>query len=144
MAFNTGDYLKLCENIQERYLLIFFQIQLTKYKLLDSYSKFFAKILNENFESNKKLIIDEYSKLKAQSRKLLGEVKENNRVESAGELFIEWKITKCITIKDSFETFIDNIKKYVGSVELIFNDDLISDKITSLWIVKNELEQYID
>ena len=75
---------------------------------------------------------------------MLDELKENNRVESAGELFIEWKITKCITIKDSFETFIDNIKKYVGSVELIFNDDLISDKITSLWIVKNELEQYID
>ena len=144
MAFNTGDYLKLCENIQERYLLIFFQIQLTKYKLLDSYSKFFAKILNENFESNKKLIIDEYSELKAQSRKLLDEMKKKNRIKSAKKLFIEWKITKLITLKDNFETFIDNIKKYVSSVELIFNDDLISDKITSLWIVKNDLEQYMD
>ena len=144
MAFNTGDYLKLCENIQERYLLIFFQIQLTKYKLLDSYSKFFAKILNENFESNKKLIIDEYSELKAQSRKLLDEMKKKNRIKSAKNLFIEWKITKLITLKDNFETFIDNIKKYVSSVELIFNDDLISDKITSLWIVKNDLEQYMD
>ena len=144
LAFNKSYYLKLCENIQERYLLIFLQIQLTKYQMLDSYSKSFAKILNDNFESNKKLIIDEYSKLKAQSRKLLDEVKENNRIKSAKKLFIEWKITKCITIKDSFETFIDNIKKYVGSVELIFNDDLISEKITSLWIVKNELEQYID
>ena len=144
MAFNTGDYLKLCENIQERYLLIFFQIQLTKYKLLDSYSKFFAKILNENFESNKKLIIDEYSELKAQSRKLLNEMKKKNRIKSAKKLFIEWKITKLITLKDNFETFIDNIKKYVSSVELRFNDDLISDKITSLWIVKNDLEQYMD
>ena len=144
MAFNTGDYLKLCENIQERYLLIFFQIQLTKYKLLDSYSKFFAKILNENFESNKKLIIDEYSELKAQSRKLLDEMKKKNRIKSAKKLFIEWKITKLITLKDNFETFIDNIKKYVSSVELRFNDDLISDKITSLWIVKNDLEQYMD
>lgn len=60
--------MKLSENIQERYLLIFFQIQLTKYQLLDSFSKSFAKILNDNFESNKKLIIDEYSELKAQSR----------------------------------------------------------------------------
>ena len=144
LAFNTGDYLKLCENIQERYLLIFFQIQLTKYKLLDSYSKFFAKILNENFESNKKLIIDEYSELKAQSRKLLDEMKKKNRIKSAKKLFIEWKITKLITLKDNFETFIDNIKKYVSSVELRFNDDLISDKITSLWIVKNDLEQYMD
>ena len=64
LAFNKSYYLKLCENIQERYLLIFLQIQLTKYQMLDSYSKSFAKILNDNFESNKKLIIDEYSKLK--------------------------------------------------------------------------------
>ena len=142
LAFNTSDYLKLSEDIKERYLLIFFQIQLTKYKLLDSYSKSFAKILNENFESNKKLIIDEYSELKAQSRK--DEMKKKNKIKSAKKLFIEWKITKVITLKDNFETFIDNIKKSVGSVELRFNDDLISDKITSLWIVKNDLEQYMD
>ena len=144
LAFNTSDYLKLSEDIKERYLLIFFQIQLSKYILLDSYSKSFAKILNDNFDSNKKLIIDEYSELKAQSRKLLDEMKKKNKIKSAKKLFIEWKITKLITLKDDFETFIGNIKTIVGSVELRFNDDLISDKVTSLWIVKNDLEQYID
>ena len=114
LAFNTSDYLKLSEDIKERYLLIFFQIQLTKYKLLDSYSKSFAKILNDNFESNKNLIIDEYSELKEQSRKLLDEMKKKNRIKSAKKLFIEWKITKLITLKDDFETFIDNIKRSVG------------------------------
>ena len=144
LAFNTSDYLKLSEDIKERYLLIFFQIQLSKYILLDSYSKSFAKILNDNFESNKKLIIDEYSELKEQTRKLFDEMKKKNKIKTAKKLFIEWKITKLITLKDDFETFIGNIKKSVGSVELIFNDDLISDKVTSLWIVKNDLEQYID
>ena len=144
LSFNESDYLKLSENIQERYSLIFFQIQLTKYSLLNFYSKSFAKILNDNLESNKKLIINEYSELKAQSRKLLDEMKKKNRIKSAKKLFIEWKITKLITLKDDFETFIDNIKRSVGSVELRFNDDLISDKITSLWIVKNDLEQYMD
>ena len=143
LAFNTSDYLKLSEDIKERYLLIFFQIQLTKYKLLDSYSKSFAKILNDNFESNKKLIIDEYPELKAQSRKLFDEMKKKNKIKSAKKLFIEWKITKLITLKDDFETFIGNIKKSLGSVELRLNDDDISDKITSLWIIKNDFEQYI-
>ena len=144
LSFNESDYLKLSENIQERYLLIFFQIQLTKYSLLNFYSKSFAKILNDNLESNKKLIINEYSELKAQSRQLLDEMKKNNKIKSARKLFIEWKITKLINIKDNFETFIDNIKKYVDSVELRFNDEVISDKITSLWIIKNDLEQYVD
>ena len=130
LSFNESDYLKLSENIQERYLLIFFQIQLTKYSLLNFYSKSFAKILNDNLESNKKLIINEYSELKAQSRQLLDEMKKNNKIKSARKLFIEWKITKLINIKDNFETFIDNIKKYVDSVELRFNDEVISDKIT--------------
>ena len=71
-------------------------------------------------------------------------MKKKNIIKSAKKLFIEWKITKLITLKDDFETFIDNIKRSVGSVELRFNDDLISDKITSLWIVKNDLEQYMD
>lgn len=144
LAFNKKNYLELCENSQERYLLIFFQIQLTKYELLDSYSKSFAKILNDYFESNKKLIIDEYNVLKAQSNQLLNEMKEKNRIKSPKTLFIEWKFTKCITIKNGFYSFIEKIKNYVGSVELRFNDDLISDQITSLWIVKNDLEQYMD
>ena len=144
LSFNESDYLKLSENIKERYLLIFFQIQLTKYSLLNFYSKSFAKILNDNLESNKKLIINEYSELKEQSKKLIYEMKKNNKIKSARKLFIEWKITKLINIKDNFETFIDNIKKYVDSVELRFNDEVISDKITSLWIIKNDLEQYVD
>ena len=144
LSFNESDYLKLSENIKERYLLIFFQIQLTKYSLLNFYSKSFAKILNDNLEYNKKLIINEYSELKAQSRQLLDEMKKNNKIKSARKLFIEWKITRLINIKDNFETFIDNIKKYVDSVELRFNDEVISDKITSLWIIKNDLEQYVD
>ena len=144
LSFNESDYLKLSENIKERYLLIFFQIQLTKYSLLNFYSKSFAKILNDNLESNKKLIINEYSELKAQSRQLLDEMKKNNKIKSARKLFIEWKITKLINIKDNFETFIDNIKKYVDSFELRLNDEVISDKITSLWIIKNDLEQYVD
>ena len=75
---------------------------------------------------------------KGNQENLLDEMKKKNRIKSAKKLFIEWKITKCITIKDDFKTFIDNIKKYVGSVELRFNDDLLSDKITSLCIVKKD------
>ena len=69
LAFNKSYYLKLCQTGEERFLSIFLQIQLTKYQLLDSYSNSLAKIFNDNFESNKTLIIDEYLTLKAQYRK---------------------------------------------------------------------------
>ena len=144
LKFDNDYYLNLCETVQGRYLLIFFQIQLIKYQLLDSYSKKFAKILNDFYEINKNNIMEEIFKLKDQSRKLVDEIKKINSVKTPKKMFFDWKFMNCLIIKDDFETFINRIKSYVGSDELIFNGDLISDQASFLWLIKNELEQYID
>ena len=47
LKFNKNYYLNVCETVEGRYLLVFFQIQLIKYQLLESYSNIFAKILFE-------------------------------------------------------------------------------------------------
>ena len=144
LKFDNDYYLNLCETAEGRYLLIFFQIQLTKYCLLDSYSKKFAKILNDFYEINKNSIMTEIIELKNQSRKLVDEIKKINSIKSPKKMFFDWKFNNGLIIKEDFESFINGIKSYVGSVELKFNDDLISDQATSLWLIKNELDQYVD
>ena len=59
-------------------------------------------------------------------------------------MFREWKRIRCMFNKEDFESFIDRIRSYIGSVELKLNDDLINEQITSLWLIKNELDQYLD
>ena len=56
--------------------MVFFQIQLIKYQLLESYSNIFAKILFEYYELNKNNIMKEYIELESQSTKLLNEMKK--------------------------------------------------------------------
>ena len=63
----------------------------------------------------------EYIELESQSTKLLNEMKKKNSI-----------------------SFINGIKSYIGLVKLKLNDDLINDQITSLWLIKNELDQYLD
>ena len=66
LKFNKNDYLNVCETAEGRYLLVFFQIQLIKYQLLESYSNIFEKILFEYYELNKNSIIKEYIQLQSQ------------------------------------------------------------------------------
>ena len=144
LKFDSDYYLNLCETIEGRYLLIFFQIQLIKYQLLDLYSKKFEKILNDYYEINKNNIMAEINELKYQSREMLEEMKKINTVKSPEKMFIEWKFSRYIITDGDFKSFIDGIKNYINSIELKLNDDLISDPATSLWLIKNDLDQYVD
>ena len=132
LKFDKDYYLNLCETVEGRYLLIFFQIQLIKYQLLDSYSKKFAKIINDFYEINKNNIMTEIIELKNQSRKLGNEIKKINNIKSPKKIFFDWKFQNGLIFKEDFESFIKGIKNYVGSVELKFNGDFISDEATSL------------
>lgn len=147
LSFDKSYFMGLCESGEGRYLLIFFQIQLMKYQLLNSYSKIFANKFENNFNSNKEKIIQEYSKLKDQSRKLLDEIKKINNIESPKKLFKEWKFINCIHLEEGFndfKSFINRIKNYVGVIDLRFDDDFLNEQITFLWIMKNNLHQYLD
>lgn len=144
LEFDSDKYLNLCETVEGRYILVFFQIQLIKYQLLDLYSKKFALILNVFYEINKTNIMTQLLELKNQSSILLDEIKKINSIKSPKKLFVEWKFSRGMIINNGFETFINGIKSYASSIELKLNADLISDQTTSLWLIKNDLDKYVD
>ena len=114
-----------------------------RYQQLDSYSKSYFNILNDFYEKDRKSIISEISILKKETEVLYAEIKKITEIKSINSLFLEWKITNAIYLRDNFKSFIQRIKNSIKSTDLIINDDLIFDQITSLWIIKNDLDKYL-
>ena len=144
LSFDKDYYMNLCESGEGRYLLIFFQIQFMKYQVLNSYSKSFAKILENNYDLNKNNIIQEYTKLKDELKKMIDEIKKKNNIKSPKKLFKEWKFYRCISLKEDFMSFINKIKNYVDTIELKFSNDIINDRTNFLWLIKNNLDKFLD
>ena len=92
-----------------------------------SFDKDYFMGLCESGEGRYYKIIQEYTKLKEQSRELLDEIKKINTIESPKKLFKEWKFINCIHLEEGFndfKSFINRIKNYVEVVDLSFNDEL--------------------
>ena len=47
-------------------------------------------------------------------------------------------------LEDDFNSFVGGIKAYSKNINLKLNQDLISDQITSLWLIKNGLDEFLD
>jgi hypothetical protein len=143
LDFDRDHYRYLLYSEYERYLLVFFQCVFMRYQQLDSYSKSYFNILNDFYEKNKKSIISDISILKKETEVLYAEIKKITKIKSVNSLFLEWKITNAIYLRDNFKSFIQRIKNSIMSTDLIINDDLIFDQVTSLWIIKNDLDKYL-
>ena len=101
-------------------------------------------MLNDFYERNKNLIISSLSALKTQKNDLLGETIKIIKIKSAKKLFHEWERQQSISLGENYDSFINSIKNYIGSNPLILKDDLIFDQITSLWLIKNNMDKYFD
>ena len=143
LYFDCAHYRYLLYSEYERYLQVFFQYVFMRYQQLDSYSKSYFNLLNDFYEKDRKSIISEISILKKETEVLYAEIKKITEIKSINSLFLEQKITNAIYLRDNFKSFIQRIKNSIKSTDLIINDDLIFDQITSLWIIKNDLDKYL-
>ena len=116
LDFDEDYYFYLCEAEEERYLLVFFQFILMKYQEMNLYSKNFFKIINDYCEKNKKDIISAVFELKNQKGQLFDEIKKIMKIKSAKKLYLERKFTRRVNLKQNFNAFINEIKKYVNQI----------------------------
>ena len=116
LDFDEDYYFYLCETEEERYLLVFFQFILMKYQEMNVYSKNFFKIINDYCEKNKKDIISAVFELKNQKGQLFDEIKKIMKIKSAKKLYLERKFTRRVNLKQNFNAFINEIKKYVNQI----------------------------
>ena len=87
-----------------------------KYQEMNLYSKNFFKIINDYCEKNKKDIISAVFELKNQKGQLFDEIKKIMKIKSAKKLYLERKFTRRVNLKQNFNAFINEIKKYVNQI----------------------------
>ena len=144
LQFDSDYFLYLCDTVEGRYLLVYFQIKLMKYQLLDIYSQKYFLIIDESYRKNKQDIMTSLFEFKTRTSNLIDEVKKITRIKPVKQLFMEWKFNRYLLLETDFETFINEYKSLITSIDIIINDEFISDQVTSLWLIKNDLDEFID
>ena len=99
--------------------------------------------LDEYYVKEKNGIFILLNELKNETSILIQEVDKLTQMKSAKTLYTHWKSLKFGYKKHNFVSFVNLIKSYASSIEVSLNNDVINDKVTSLWIIKNDLTEFV-
>ena len=147
LNFDQEKLLLMCETAKgekERRVLVYLTIKLSKYKAVNVFFKDITKILNHFYEKEKNGILKLLRDLKKQTKELIIEATKLTQIKSANLLYRKWKFSNLNYKNVNFGYFVSLIRNYVTSIEAKFNDDIISDQVTSFWMIKNNLSDYIE
>ena len=84
------------------------------------------------------------NEIKDSTGNLIGKIKKVVKVESSRKLFIEWRSRHFSRPIIEFDKFVEKTKKWASSINFKLNEDLISDKVTSFWLIDNDLDEYLE
>ena len=69
-------------------------------------------------------------------------IKKDTEIPNGKEIYLDWKKKKHKLMKyETFKTKLFNALK--GNIEFKIDDEIIVDEITSCWLIKNKLDEYI-
>ena len=145
LKFDIQYFGDLCESDEGRDLLVYFQYKLMKFNLLDNAIQDVIKILEKYFENKRNNILNIFNTIKIETEKINEKIEKSVRLKSGIKIFREWKIKKSISLeKTTFDSFIFQIKDLIKSVKSIkLDEDIISDQVTSLWLIENKLDELV-
>jgi len=145
LKFDIQYFGDLCESDEGRNLLVYFQYKLMKFNLLDNAIQDVIKILEEYFENKRNNILYTFNTIKMETEKINKKIEKSVHLKSGIKIFREWKIKKSISLeKTTFDSFIIQIKDLIKSVKSIkIDEDIISDQVTSLWLIENKLDELV-
>lgn len=145
LKFDIQYFGELCESDEGRYLLVYFQYKLMKFNLLDNAIQDVIKILEEYFENKRNNILFIFNTIKMETEKMNKKIEKSVHLKSGIKIFREWKIKKSISLEiTTFDSFIFQIKDLIKSVKSIkLDEDIISDQVTSLWLIENKLDELV-
>ena len=129
---------------KERSLLVYLTIKLRKYEAVNIFFRDITNILNKFYEKEKNEILKLLSDLKKQTKELIMEATKLTQIKSARILYRKWKFSNFNYKNVNFNYFVSLVRNYVTSIEAKLNDDIISDQVTSLWMIKNNLTDFIE
>ena len=145
LKFDIQYYRDLCESDKGRNLLVYFQYKLMKFNLLDNTIQDIIKLMEKCFESERNIVLINFNIIKTETEKLNEKIEKSVSLKSGIKIFREWKIKKSISLEiTTFDDFISQIKDLIKNVKSIkLDEDIISDQVTSLWLIENGLDELL-
>ena len=142
--FYTPDkyFIDLGETLKGKPLLIYLQYKYMKveelYDLILYLCDLFSKFIMEEENDIKKSLLN----FRIECENLNKKMKDKMKMKSGKEIFIEWKKKK--GKEYNFNSFDIILKKEMkGITKLKIDNDIITDEVTSCWLIENGLDELV-
>ena len=135
-------YIEIDENKQGKSVLFYFQYKFMKLKDLYLIIQDTCEVYKKYIEKQNLIIKEGLEKVIQESDKINKLIKKDSKIKNGKEIYLNWKKKKHKIMK--FETFMSKLHEILKGIKKIkIDDEIIVDEITSCWLVKNHLDDYV-
>ena len=141
--FLDNDYfIEVDEKKPGKSVLYYFQYKFMKLKDLYQIIQHTFEMYKKYLEKKKLIIKEKLDDIVQESNKIDQMIKKDTEIPNGKEIYLDWKKKKHKLMKyETFKTKLFNALK--GNIEFKIDDEIIVDEITSCWLIKNKLDEYI-
>ena len=143
-SINIDYFIEIDENKPGISVLYYFQYKFMKLKDLYQIIQHICKIYKNYIEKENLTIKEKLKKIIQEANEINLLIKKEKKIKNGKMVYLDWKKKKHKLIKyETFTTKLFNALKGINEFKIDDEDELIVDEITSCWLIKNNLDEFV-
>jgi hypothetical protein len=143
-SINIDYFIEIDENKPGISVLYYFQYKFMKLKDLYQIIQHICKIYKNYIEKENLTIKEKLKKINQEANEINLLIKKEKEIKNGKMVYLDWKKKKHKLIKyETFTTKLFNALKGINEFKIDDEDELIVDEITSCWLIKNNLDEFV-
>ena len=143
-SINIDYFIEIDENKPGISVLYYFQYKFMKLKDLYQIIQHICKIYKNYIEKENLTIKEKLKKIIQEANEINLLIKKEKEIKNGKMVYLDWKKKKHKLIKyETFTTKLFNALKGINEFKTDDEDELIVDEITSCWLIKNNLDEFV-
>ena len=143
-SINIDYFIEIDENKPGISVLYYFQYKFMKLKDLYQIIQHICKIYKNYKEKENLTIKKKLKKIIQEANEINLLIKKEKEIKNGKMVYLDWKKKKHKLIKyETFTTKLFNALKGINEFKIDDEDELIVDEITSCWLIKNNLDEFV-
>ena len=141
-SLDNDYFIELDESKPGKSVLYYFQYKFMKLKDLYQTIQQICETYKKYLEKENSTIKEKLENLVHESHKINQMIKKDTEIPNGKEIYLDWKKKKNKLMKFvTFRTKLINALK--GIIKFNLDDEIITDEITSCWLIKSNLDEYV-